>query len=49
MAEQNHFASLRDKEFFLMRKLCDDSITSDDKTKFINELEKVRMEIKKLE
>ena len=49
MVEQNYFASLKNKEFLLLQKLCDDSITNDDKIKIMNELEKVRVEIKKLE
>ena len=48
MNEPNYLASLKNKEFLILRILCDDSISSTDKKKFERELEEIRLEIKKL-
>ena len=44
----NYLASLKNKEFFLLGKLCDESISSTDKEKLKKELKEIRLEIKKL-
>ena len=49
MSEPNYFASLKNKEFLVLKKLCDNSLSSTDKEKFEKELEEIRLEIKKLE
>ena len=49
MNESNYFASLKNKEFLILKKLCDNSISQNEKEKIENELREVRMEIKKLE
>ena len=44
----NYFESLKNKEFFILSKLCDPSISDKDKENLEKELEKIRLEIKKL-
>jgi hypothetical protein len=41
-------ASLKNKEFMILEKLCSNSISQTDKEKFEKELEETRLEIKKL-
>lgn len=48
MIEQNHFISLKNKEFLILQKLCDDSISQTKKEEFEKELEKIRSKIEKL-
>jgi len=48
MTEYNYLSSLKNKEFLILQKLCDDSLTLDVKEKLKTELEKIRSEIKKL-
>ena len=48
MSEQNYLASLKNKEFFILRKLCRDIISETEKEKLEKELEDVRLEIEKL-
>lgn len=48
MTEYNYLSSLKNKEFLILEKLCDDSLSLDSKEKLQAELEKVRTEIKKL-
>ncbi|NQV39652.1 MAG: hypothetical protein HQ505_03825 [Nitrosopumilus sp.] len=48
MGESNYITSLKDKEFFILRKLCSDSITPTEKGELKKELEEIRLEIKKL-
>lgn len=48
MGESNYFTSLKDREFFILRKLCSDSISLTEKGKLERELEEIRLEIKKL-
>ena len=48
MSESNYLTSLKDKEFFILRKLCLDSISSTEKRTLEKELEQIRLEIKKL-
>jgi len=46
--EHSSLASLKNKEFLILKKLCDNSISQTDKEKFEKELEETRLEIKKL-
>ena len=48
MSETSYLASLKNKEFLILQKLCDDSISQDQKEKFEKELEETRQEIEKL-
>jgi hypothetical protein len=48
MTEYNYLSSLKNKEFLILQKLCDDSITLDVQEKLKIELEEIRLEIKKL-
>jgi len=48
MSESNYLTSLKNKEFLILRKLCDDSISSTDKERLEKELTELRLEIKKL-
>ena len=48
MSEQNYLASLKNKEFLLLRKLCDNLISKKEKEQLEKELEETRSEIKKL-
>ena len=48
MSGLNYLASLKNKEFFLLRKLCNDSISPTYKEKLEKELKEIRLEIKKL-
>ena len=49
MDEHSYIASLKNKEFLILKKLCDNSISQTNKEKFEKELEQTRLEIKKLE
>jgi hypothetical protein len=44
----SYFASLKNKEFLILQKLCDNSISSTEKEKFEKDLEETRLEIEKL-
>jgi len=48
VSKSNYLTSLKDREFFILRKLCSDLISSIEKEKFEKELEQVRLEIKKI-
>ena len=48
MGEHSYLASLKDKEFRMLEKLCDNSISHADKEKFERELEETRREIEKI-
>ncbi len=48
MDEHSYLASLKDKEFRILEKLCNNSISQTDKEKFEKELEETRLEIEKL-
>ena len=48
MSETSYLASLKNKEFLILQKLCDDSISQAQKEKFEKELEETRQEIEKL-
>ncbi len=49
MNEHNYFESLKNKEFLILQKLCDNSISQIEKEKLEKELTETRLEIKKLE
>jgi hypothetical protein len=46
--EYSYLASLKNKEFLILKKLCNNSISITDKEKFEKELRETRLEIKKL-
>ena len=46
MSEHNYFASLKNKEFLVLQKLCYNSPSLTDKKKFEKELEEIHLEIK---
>ena len=48
MDEYGYLATLKNKEFLILKKLCDNSMSKTDKEKFEKQLEKTRLEIKKL-
>lgn len=49
MIEYNYLSSLKNKEFLILQKLCDNSLTLDVQEKLKIKLEKIRLDIKKLE
>ena len=49
MSENSYLSSLKNKEFLILEKLCNNSISKTEKEEFEVELRKVRLEIKKLE
>ena len=49
MIEYNYLSSLKNKEFLILQKLCDNSLTLDVQEKLKTKLEKIRLDIKKLE
>ena len=48
MSEFNYFASLKNKEFLILQKLCNNSIPPSEKEELENKLKEIRFEIKKL-
>lgn len=48
MTEQNYLTSLKNKEFLILRKLCDNSLSQNAKVKLEMELQETRAEIEKL-
>lgn len=48
MREANYLSLLKDKEFLILQKLCNNSISQIEKDKLEKELEDTRSEIKKL-
>ncbi|HET9008987.1 MAG TPA: hypothetical protein VFN17_02575 [Nitrosarchaeum sp.] len=48
MSAHDYLASLKNKEFLILRKLCDNSISPSEKEELENELEKTRSEIELL-
>lgn len=48
MSEHDYLTSLKNKEFLILRKLCDNSISQTEKEKFEKELKEIRLEIEKL-
>ena len=49
MNKYSYLSSLKDKEFFILRKLCDNSVSQTEKEKLEAKLEETRSEIKRLE
>ncbi|BDQ31746.1 hypothetical protein NZNM25_18860 [Nitrosopumilus zosterae] len=49
MNEHSYFASLKNKEFLILEKLCDESISPTEKERMEKEIRHIRLEIKKLE
>ena len=49
MSEPNYLSSLKDEEFSILRKLCDDSVSQIEKEKLEINLAEIRTEIKKLQ
>lgn len=49
MTNFDYLSSLKNKEFFILRKLCDDSIPKNEKEKFEQELKDIRIELRKIE
>ena len=49
MNENSYLSSLKDKEFLILEKLCNNSISKENKEKLEAELRKIRLEIKKIE
>ena len=47
-ALMNSSLALKNKEFLILKKLCDNSISQTDKEKFEKQLEETRLEIEKL-
>jgi hypothetical protein len=48
MSESNYFSSLKNKEFLILQKLCDNSVSQTEKERLEKELKETRLEIKKL-
>lgn len=48
MSGYNYLSSLKNKEFLILQKLCDNSILPLEKEKLEKELEETRLEIEKL-
>ena len=44
----SYFESLKNKEFLILSKLCDPSISQNEKENFEKKLEEIRLEIEKL-
>ena len=49
MSDNSYLSSLKNKEFLILEKLCNNSISQTEKEEFESELKQVRLEIKKLE
>ena len=48
MSEHDYLSSLKNKEFLILKKLCENSIAPTEKERLEKELEETRSEIKKL-
>lgn len=48
MKEQSYRESLKNKEFLILEKLCDESLSQKDREKMENQLEEIREEIRKI-
>lgn len=48
MSEHNYLSSLKNKEFLILQKLCDNSISKSEQEKLENELKEIRLEIESL-
>jgi hypothetical protein len=49
MSDNSYLSSLKNKEFLILEKLCNDSISKTEKEEFEAELKEIRLEIKKIE
>ncbi len=48
MSGHNYLSSLKNKEFLILQKLCDNSILPQEKEKLEKELKETRLEIERL-
>ena len=48
MKEQSYRESLKNKEFLILEKLCDESLSHEDREKIEDQLEEIREEIERL-
>jgi hypothetical protein len=48
MSGSNYFSSLKNKEFLILKKLYDNSVSQTEKERLEKELKETRLEIKKL-
>jgi len=48
MSEHDYLSSLKNKEFLILKKLCENSISQNEKEKLEKDLEETRSEIEKL-
>ena len=48
MTEHNYLSSLKNKEFLILQKLCNNSVSHTEKEKLEKELKETRLEIEKL-
>jgi len=48
MGKQDYLESLKNKEFLILEKLCENSMSQNDKEEFKKQLEETRLEIQKL-
>jgi len=49
MSDYDYLTSLKNKEFLILQKLCNNSISKNQREEFEKELEKTRLKIKRLE
>ena len=49
MNDYNYISSLKNKEFLILRKLCNSSVSQTEKENLEKELKEIRSEIRKLE
>ena len=49
MGDNSYLSSLKNKEFLILEKLCNNSISNNEKEEFEAELREIRLEIKKIE
>lgn len=48
MNEHSYLGSLKNREFLILQKLCDNSVSQAEKEKMEKELKEIRLEIEKL-
>ena len=49
MSESDYLSSLKNKEFLILQKLCDNQVFQAEKEQFEKKLKEIRLEIKKIE
>ncbi|MGV7226579.1 MAG: hypothetical protein ACQ9CV_06635 [Nitrosopumilus sp.] len=49
MSDNSYLTSLKNKEFLVLEKLCNNSISQTEKEELETELREIRLEIKKIE